>query len=82
MTICELLNVEPIMNNPRFSVHPHQGQPLPPNWKEQAKQRAASAEENYMQALHNAWRGNGSVDPNTMRQCRLAPTWSDILGQK
>ena len=70
------------MANPLFSVAPPAGQPLPPNWQRQARQRATMAEAAYKHALENAWRGNGSA-PNPMHDARLKPVeWRDIIGEK
>jgi hypothetical protein len=69
--------------NPRFSVHPHQGQPLPSNWQQAAKERAKAADAHYLENLQNAWRSRDSADPNMMRQARLQPpSWDELLGKK
>jgi len=73
-------------SNPRFSVQPMAGKPLPERWKAIAPQRAKDAEAAYLNALQNAWKGsnsNGSGGTNLMRDARLKPpTWDDILGKK
>ena len=61
------------MANPRFSVQPMQGQPLPSNWRENAPKRAAMAEAAYLHNLQNAWKqGSQNADPNFMRSARLS----------
>lgn len=56
-----------------FSVHPHQGKQLPPNWKAQAPATARAAEADYLARMEAAWRGplNGSREGITARDARL-----------
>jgi len=72
--------------NPRFSVQPPAGRPLPERWRAMAPQRAKDANASYLDALHNAWKGSntiGSSRANIMRDARLKPpSWEDILGKK
>ncbi len=59
--------------NPRFSVQPQAGRPLPANWQQNAPKRAAMADAAYRFNLENAWRqGHESPDPNVARSARLS----------
>lgn len=70
--------------NPRFSVQPQQGQPLPSDWQSKAQLRAKLAQAGYLHDLENAWRGQQNTgDANIMRQSRLQPPeWHDLLGER
>ena len=65
---------------------PLQGQPLPRDWQLQAKQRAATAQENYQRRLETAWqRGFEGPATSAAQAARLTnqqPSWTDVLGQK
>jgi len=73
-------------SNPRFSVQPMGGKQLPERWMAEAPQRAKEAENAYLNAIQNAWKGsegNGSGSGNIMRDARLKPpTWEDMFGKK
>ena len=74
--------------NPRFSVQPQAGRPLPEDWRQKAPKRAAMAQAAYLHNLENAWRqGYESPDPNTARTARLSNNhkpldWNELLGQQ
>ncbi len=56
-----------------ISIHAHQGQPLPSDWKAQAPATARAAEAAYLTRMENAWRGPlyGSREGITARDARL-----------
>jgi len=62
------------------------GNPLPERWRAMAPQRAKDAEQAYLNALQNTWKGsnaNGSGGSNIMRDARLKPpSWQELLGDK
>lgn len=75
--------------NPRFSVQPQAGRPLPADWQQNAPKRAAMAQAHYLFELENAWkRGHEAPDPNTARTARLSGnshrplSWDELLGQQ
>ncbi len=51
-------------------VQPLQGQQLPPSWKQEATTRGKQADENYQQAIENAWKRPGN-EAGIMQQARL-----------
>jgi hypothetical protein len=60
-------------NNPspiHASVQPLQGQQLPASWKQEATTRGKQADENYQQAIENAWK-RPSNEAGIMQQARL-----------
>jgi len=75
-----------VSTNPRFSVQPMAGKPLPERWRAMAPQRAIDAEKAYLNSLQNAWKGsdaNSSGGANIMRDARLKPpSWQELLGDK
>jgi hypothetical protein len=45
------------MSNRHIQVQPLAGQRLPADWRQQASDRARSADANYASSIENAWRG-------------------------
>lgn len=73
------------MKNPHISVQPPAGSPLPPQWRQQAKERAQQADKNYLEALQNAWKPDAErhFSGNILQDARLKPpTWEQMFGQK
>jgi len=52
--------------------HTPQGQPLPADWRAQARARAESAEAAYLNRLQTAWQTKKPEGP-AIRACRLMP---------
>lgn len=73
------------MNKPPINgtVPPHQGQPLPRDWKTQAAQRASDANAAYLERLQNAWKGAASPASSSspIQQARLRGDAADYPHQ-
>ncbi len=52
------------------TVQPLQGQQLPTSWKQEATTRGKQADENYQQAIENAWKRPGN-EAGIMQRARL-----------
>ena len=73
------------MKNPNISIHTQAGQPLPPQWQQQAKERAQQADKNYLDRLQNAWRPDEQrhYSGNILQDSRLKPpSWGELFGSK